>query len=331
MRKITLIPGDGIGPEIVKSVIDAVNESGAKIQWEIREAGLKAIDKYGLPLPEDTIESIKRNRVALKGPVTTQIGKGFKSINVALRQKLNLYANIRPVKKLPGIKTPYDDVDIVIFRENTEDLYAGIEHRIDENRVEAIKLITRDASRRIALKAFEYAKKNNRKKVTAIHKANIMKQSDGLFLDEVRNVSLDYHDIQYNEMIVDNACMNLVMHPERFDVLVTENLYGDILSDLCAGLVGGLGLVPGMNIGDDYAVFEAVHGSAPDIAGKNVANPTAILLSAAEMLKYIGEGGPSLKIHDAVDKVLAEGVYLTPDIGGSCSTQEMTERICHFI
>ncbi|HHV83852.1 MAG TPA: isocitrate/isopropylmalate dehydrogenase family protein, partial [Tepidanaerobacter syntrophicus] len=273
MHKITLIPGDGIGPEITDAVKSIIAASGVDVLWDVQEVGQKALQIYGNPLPDVAIESIKANKIALKGPVTTQIGKGFKSINVTLRQTFDLYANIRPVKSLAGVKTPFSDVDMVIFRENTEDLYAGIENVINEDRVEAIKVITRKASRRIAEKAFEYAHQNNRKKVTAVHKANIMKKSDGLFLEETRRTADKYSDIAYDELIVDNTCMKLVQQPEKFDVIVTENLYGDIISDLCAGLVGGLGVVPGMNVGEDYMIFEAVHGSAPDIAGKNIANP----------------------------------------------------------
>lgn len=331
MYRITLIPGDGIGPEIVEPVKEAVKAAGVAIDWDIKEAGQTAVDKYGSPLPDDVIESIKLNKIALKGPVTTQIGRGFKSINVTLRQKLDLYANIRPVKSLPGIRSKYQDIDIVLFRENTEDLYAGIENVIDNERVEAIKVITRKASRRIAVSAFEYSIKYNRAKVTAVHKANIMKLSDGLFLDEVRKVSSLYPQIEYNEIIVDNACMKLVMNPEKFDVIVTENLYGDILSDLCAGLVGGLGVVPGMNVGNDCVIFEAVHGSAPDIAGKNIANPIAILLSAIEMLKYIGETSAASKINNAINKLLSDGRYLTPDLGGVSSTDEMSKELCSII
>jgi isocitrate dehydrogenase (NAD+) len=331
MYNITLIHGDGIGPEItdaVKAVIDAV---GVAVQWDVQQVGQKALNEYGNPLPQPVVDSIKANRVALKGPVTTQVGKGFKSINVTLRQTLDLYANIRPVKSLPGIKSLYQDVDMVIFRENTEDLYAGIENVIDEDRVEAIKVITRQASRRIVDKAFEYAHHNNRKKVTAIHKANIMKKSDGLFLEEARKVAQQYKDIQYDEMIVDNACMKLVQQPEKFDVIVTENLYGDIISDLCAGLVGGLGIVPGMNVGEDCVIFEAVHGSAPDIAGKNIANPLALLLSAVEMLRHLGEFKAAESIEKAVKDLLKVRNCLTPDLGGSSTTTEMTKELCHLI
>ncbi|MDD4569823.1 MAG: isocitrate/isopropylmalate dehydrogenase family protein [Tepidanaerobacteraceae bacterium] len=331
MHNITLIPGDGIGPEItdaVKTVIDAV---GVTVQWDVKQVGLKALKECEDPLPQSAIDSIKANKIVLKGPVTTQVGRGFKSINVTLRQTFNLYANIRPIKSMQGIRTLYDDIDMVIFRENTEDLYAGIENVISENRVEAIKVITRQASRRIAEKAFHYSRQNHRKKVTAIHKANIMKKSDGLFLEEARKVAEKYEDIQYDELIVDNACMKLVQQPQMFDVILTENLYGDIISDLCAGLVGGLGIIPGMNVGDDYMIFEAVHGSAPDIAGKNIANPLAILLSAVEMLKYIHEQGAASSIQNAIYRLLETKNYLTPDLGGSATTTEMTEELCRLI
>jgi len=268
MHSVTLIPGDGIGPEITGAVKTVIDAAGVDIHWDEQQVGQNALEKYGSPLPEHVIESIKANKVALKGPVTTHVGKGFKSINVTLRQTFDLYANIRPVKTLPGINGLFKDVDIVIFRENTEDLYAGIENIVDEDRVEAIKVITRKASRRIVEKAFEYAVLHGRKKVTAIHKANIMKKSDGLFLEEARKVAEKYRDINYEELIVDNACMQLVQKPGKFDVIVTENLYGDIISDLCAGLVGGLGVVPGINEGQELTIFEAVHGTAPDIAGK---------------------------------------------------------------
>lgn len=331
MHKITLIFGDGIGPEITEAVKAVIAAAGVDILWDVQEVGQKALKAYGNPLPDTAIESIKANKIALKGPVTTQIGKGFKSINVTLRQTFDLYANIRPVKSLPGVKTPFTGIDMVIFRENTEDLYAGIENVINEDRVEAIKLITRKASHRIAEKAFEYARQNNRKKVTAVHKANIMKKADGLFLEEVRKTADKYSDIAYDELIVDNACMKLVQQPQKFDVIVTENLYGDIISDLCAGLVGGLGVVPGMNVGEDCMIFEAVHGSAPDIAGKNIANPLALLMSAVEMLKAIGETGAADSIQSAIYKLLKDGKCLTPDLGGSATTGEMAKELCRLI
>lgn len=331
MYNVTLIPGDGIGPEITEAVKAVIDAAGAKICWDEQEVGQKALEKYGDPLPKHVIESIRANKVALKGPVTTQIGKGFKSINVTLRQTFDLYANIRPVKSLPGVNSIFNNVDIVIFRENTEDLYAGIENAIDDDRVEAIKVITRKASRRIAQKAFEYAKAHGRKKVTAIHKANIMKKADGLFLEEARKVAEKNKDIKYEELIVDNACMQLVQHPEKFDVIVTENLYGDIISDLCAGLVGGLGVVPGINEGQEFTIFEAVHGSAPDIAGKNIANPLALILSAVEMLKHLGEDTAAHAIRNGVFDLLKRGKNLTPDLGGSATTHEMTKELCSLI
>lgn len=331
MHNITLIPGDGIGPEITDAVKAVVDAAGVKICWDLQIVGQKAIKEYGTPLPEAAIESIKANKIALKGPVTTQVGKGFKSINVTLRQTFDLYANIRPVKTLPEITTLYKDIDIVIFRENTEDLYAGIENVIDDSRVEAIKIITRKASRRIAEKAFEYAKLHGRKKVTAIHKANIMKKTDGLFLEETRRVAEKYKEVKYDELIVDNACMKLVQQPGKFDVIVTENLYGDIISDLCAGLVGGLGIVPGINMGEDYVIFEAVHGSAPDIAGKNIANPLALILSTVEMLKHLGELAAAKSIHKAIYDLLKAGKCLTPDLGGCATTDEMTKELCRKI
>lgn len=331
MHKITLIPGDGIGPEITEAVKAVIAASGVDILWDVQEVGKKALEAYGNPLPDSAVESIKTNKIALKGPVTTEVGKGFRSINVTLRQTFDLYANIRPVKSLPGIKTPFAGIDMVIFRENTEDLYAGIENVINEDRVEAIKVITREASRRIAEKAFEYARQNNRKKVTAVHKANIMKKSDGLFLEETRKAADKYSDIVYDELIVDNTCMKLVQQPQKFDVIVTENLYGDIISDLCAGLVGGLGVVPGMNIGEEYMIFEAVHGSAPDIAGKNIANPLALLMSSVEMLKAIGETEAADSIQSAIYKLLEDGKHLTPDLGGSATTSEMTQELCRLV
>jgi isocitrate dehydrogenase (NAD+) len=331
MHNITLLPGDGIGPEITESVKSVLDAAGVAIRWDEYQVGQSALEKCGNPLPDIVIESIKSNKIALKGPVTTQIGGGFKSINVLLRQTLDLFANIRPVKSLPGVKSLFRDIDIVIFRENTEGLYSGIEHVIDENRVEATKVITRSACRKIVTKAFDYAGQNRRNKVTAVHKANIMKKSDGLFLEEARITADKNNDIQYEELIVDNACMQLVQRPEEFEIIVTENLYGDIISDLCAGLVGGLGVVPGINAGNEYMVFEAVHGSAPDIAGKNRANPLALLLSAVEMLKFLQEREAADSIQKAVYKLLEMGNCLTPDLGGSASTTEMTQELCHLI
>ena len=289
MRTITLINGDGIGPEISDAVVKIINATGLKIDWDIQTAGADVIETDGTPLPDRVLESIKRNKIALKAPVTTPIGKGFRSVNVQLRKSLDLYANLRPCKNLPNVKTKFDNVDIVVVRENTEDLYAGIERQVDADTAESIKIITRKASERIAKFAFDYAVKNDRKEVCCVTKANIMKLSDGLFLECFRNVAKNYPQIKTREILVDNVCMQLVQNPCQFDVLVLPNLYGDIVSDLCAGLIGGLGVAQGANIGLDCAVFEPVHGSAPDIKGQNKANPTALLLSAVEMLKYIGE------------------------------------------
>lgn len=327
MRKITLIPGDGIGPEVVDSVVRVIDAAGVKIEWEKVEAGAQALEKYGTVLPENVIESIKRNGVALKGPVGTPIGEGFSSVSVKLRKDLNLYANLRPIKSLKGIKSKYDNVDLIVVRENTEGLYSGIEHEVVPGVVESLKIITEKASTRIAQYAFQYAEAKHRKKITAIHKANIMKLSDGLFLDCARKVSLDYPQIQYDEMIVDNACMQLILNPHQFDVLLLENLYGDIISDLCAGLIGGLGVAPGANIGHKRAVFEAIHGNAPDIAGKNIANPIALILSSVLMLEYIGENDAAERISTAVHNTVMKGEGFTPDLGGVGTTTEITERI----
>jgi isocitrate dehydrogenase (NAD+) len=326
---ITLIPGDGIGPEVSESVVRIFTVAGLDIEWDRHDAGVLAFEKTSETLPASLLDSVKRNKVALKGPVTTPIGQGFTSVNVGLRKALDLYANLRPVRNLPGVQSRYADVDLVIVRENTEDLYAGLEHEVVPGVVESLKIITERASTRIARFGFEYARKYGRKRVTAIHKANIMKLSDGLFLDCTRKVSREYTDIVYDERIVDAACMHLVMNPEKLDVLLLPNLYGDIVSDLCAGLVGGLGVVPGANLGTDAAVFEAVHGSAPDIALKNLANPTALLLSALMMLDHIGERETSAGIRAALDKVLTDGAVRTRDLGGSASTTEFTDAICH--
>lgn len=327
MKTITLIPGDGIGPEISDAVTKIIDAAGVKINWDIQSAGADVAEKEGTPLPDRVIDSIKKNKIALKAPVTTPIGKGFRSVNVALRKSLDLYACLRPAKNIPGIKTRFDNVDLIVVRENTEDLYAGIERQIDENKAESIKIITREASERIADYAFDYAVKNNRKKVTAVSKANICKLSDGLFLEAARAVAKKYPQIEYNEILVDNLCMQLVINPSKFDVLVLPNLYGDIVSDLTSGLIGGLGVAQGANIGKDCAVFEPVHGSAPDIKGQNKANPTALLLSACMMLDYIEEKDSSLKIKQALYKVLEEGRILTQDLGGSASTTEFRDEI----
>jgi len=327
MHKITLIPGDGIGPEVTGATRKVIDASGVSIDWEVVEAGEKVMGEYGTPLPDYVLESIKKNKIALKGPITTPVGKGFRSVNVTLRKTLNLYANLRPIKTLPGVKSRYENIDLVVVRENTEDLYAGIERQINPDAAESIKVITREASERIAQFAFDYAIKNKRKKITAVHKANIMKLSDGLFLDSFRNIAKNYPDIEAEDLIVDNTCMQMVVRPERFDILVLPNLYGDIVSDLGAGLIGGLGVAPGANIGLDGAVFEPVHGSAPDIAGQGKANPLACLLSGVLMLKYIGERQAGEKIEQAIYAVLEEGKAVTYDLGGTASTNQMADAI----
>ncbi|KGO13933.1 isocitrate/isopropylmalate dehydrogenase family protein [Clostridium botulinum] len=324
---ITLIPGDGIGPEVTEAARKVIDAVGADINWHVVEAGEKVLDQYGTPLPDYVLDSIKETKVALKGPVTTPVGKGFRSVNVTLRKSLNLYANIRPVKSYKGIKSRYENVDLIIVRENTEDLYAGIEHMIGDDIAESIKVITKKASDRIVDYAFNMARKENRNKVTAVHKANIMKLSDGLFLNCAKEVASKNKDINFEDVIVDAMAMKLVLNPEKYDVLVMPNLYGDILSDMAAGLVGGLGLLPGANIGYEGAVFEAAHGAAPDIAGKNKANPTACILSGAMMLNYIGENEKAKKIENAIEKVFVEGKYITEDLGGSSTTEEFTKAI----
>ena len=326
MTQITLIHGDGIGPEISDSVMKIIEASGLKISWDIQTAGADVIEQEGTPLPERVLNSIKKNKVALKAPVTTPIGKGFRSVNVQLRKSLDLYANLRPCKNLPNVKTKFENVDIVVVRENTEDLYAGLERQVDKDTAESIKVITRDASERICKFAFDYAVKNDRKEVCVVTKANIMKLSDGLFLDCYRQIAENYPQIKKREILVDNLCMQLVQNPSQFDVLVLPNLYGDIVSDLCAGLIGGLGVAQGANIGLDYAVFEPVHGSAPDIKGQNKANPTALLLSAIEMLKYIGENEYAEKIEKALFKTLSQSKF-TCDLGGALSTSEFTDAV----
>ncbi len=327
MKKVTLIPGDGIGPEISDSVKLIIEKAGLAIDWDIQSAGADIAEKEGSPLPKRVIDSIKSNKVALKAPVTTPIGKGFRSVNVALRKELDLYANVRPCKNIKGIKTPFENVDLVVIRENTEDLYAGIERQIDNDTAESIKIITRKASERIAKYAFDYAVKHNRKKVHAVTKANICKLSDGLFLECARHIAQNYPQIEYKEILVDNLCMQLVQNPSQFDVLVLPNLYGDIVSDLTAGLIGGLGVAQGANIGTDCAVFEPVHGSAPDIKGQNKANPTALLICAINMLKHINENETAEKIEHALYKVIEEGKVLTPDLGGNATTTEYTQEI----
>jgi len=326
MRTITLINGDGIGPEISDAVVRIIDAAGLKIDWDVQTAGAEVIEAEGTPLPSRVLESIRRNKVALKAPVTTPIGKGFRSVNVQLRKELDLYANLRPCKNLPNVKTVFNDVDLIVVRENTEDLYAGIERQVDDDTAESIKIITRKASERICKFAFDYAVNNNRSEVCVVTKANIMKLSDGLFLDTYRNVSLNYPNIKTREILVDNLCMQLVQKPSQFDVLVLPNLYGDIVSDLCAGLIGGLGVAQGANIGHDCAVFEPVHGSAPDIKGQNKANPTALLLSAIEMLRYIKEFEYADKIEKALFKTLEQNIC-TSDLGGSADTITFTNAV----
>jgi isocitrate dehydrogenase (NAD+) len=325
----TLIPGDGIGPEVAEATVRAVQATGVDICWRRAELNEAIILEAGKTLPQYLLDSLHETRVGLKGPVTTPIAEGFQSVNVALRKALDLFANVRPIKTLPGIKTRFQDVriDMVIFRENTEDLYSGLEHEIVKDVVTSLKVITRTASERIARYAFSYAQKNGRKQVTAIHKANIMKLADGLFLRCCREVSKEYPEIQYKELIVDNASMQLVLRPETFDILLLPNLYGDIVSDLAAGLVGGLGIVPGANMGESHAVFEAVHGSAPDIAGQGKANPTALMLSAVMLLIHLGEAEAARKLQNAVEAVYREGKHLTGDVGGTASTQEFTDAV----
>jgi isocitrate dehydrogenase (NAD+) len=324
---VTLIPGDGIGPEVAAAAVRVLSATGIEFQWETVMAGAEAAGREGNPLPPAVLESIRRNRVALKGPTATPIGTGHRSVNVALRKTLDLYANLRPVQTLPGVKSRYDGVDLVVVRENTEDLYSGLEHVVVPGVVESIKIITERASTRIARFAFDYARAHGRKRITAVHKANIMKLSDGLFLDCCRAVAAVHTDIAYDEMIVDNTCMQLVLDPTRFDILLLENLYGDIVSDLCAGFIGGLGMAPGANIGEEAAVFEAVHGSAPDIAGKNKANPMALILSGTMMLDHLGEHEAADRVRAAVHAVLREGKKLTGDLGGTAGTTELAEAI----
>jgi isocitrate dehydrogenase (NAD+) len=332
-HQVTLIPGDGIGPEVAEATVRAVDATGVKIEWERVEAGARALAELGQLIPDDVFASLEMTHVGLKGPTATPIAGGHQSINVALRKKLGLYTNFRPVKMLPGLKTRFSDLalDLAIFRENTEDLYSGLEHEVVPGVVESLKIITRVASVKISQAAFAYARREGRKKVTAIHKANIMKLSDGLFLKCCREVAAQFPEITYTELIVDNACMQLVMRPETFDLLVMPNLYGDIISDLTAGLVGGLGIVPGANIGDHHAVFEAVHGTAPDIAGKGLANPTALMQSAVLMLAHLGERDASVRLQNAIHKVYAEAKHLTGDVGGKSSTTEFTNAVIEHL
>jgi isocitrate dehydrogenase (NAD+) len=327
-HRVTLIPGDGIGPELAEATRRVLDASGVAFDWEVQDAGEGVMAQYGTPLPDHVLESIRRNKVALKGPITTPVGSGFRSVNVTLRQVLGLYANLRPARSIKGLQTRYEDVDLVIVRENTEDLYAGIEHMVGKDAAESIKIITRAASERIARFAFEYAVANDRRKVTAVHKANIMKMSDGLFLESCRTVAADYAGrIEFEDRIVDNMCMQLVQKPELYDVMVLPNLYGDIVSDLCAGLVGGLGVAPGANIGTEASVFEPVHGSAPKYAGLNKANPTALLLSGVLMLRHLGEQDAAVRVETALREVIAEGKYTTYDLGGPAGTREFADAI----
>ena len=328
-RKITVIPGDGIGPSIIESAIQILTHAGCDFEYEYADAGLVALEKHGELLPQATLDLIEKNKVSLKGPLTTPVGGGFTSINVSLRKKFNLYANVRPVISFKGTKSRYDNIDIITVRENTEGMYSGAgQKRSDDNKsAEAMSIITREGAERIVKFAFELARQEGRKKVTIIHKANILKSTSGLFLEVAREIASHYPDIQSEEMIVDAACMNLVMYPERFDVMVTTNLFGDLLSDLCAGLVGGLGMAPGANIGDGAAIFEAVHGSAPDIAGKNIANPTSVILASIQMLEYLGMQDKAERIREAVRATIESGDRVTRDLGGSASTSEFTQAI----
>lgn len=326
MKRVTLIKGDGIGPEISDAVLKIIASAGVEIDWDVQTAGADVIETEGVPLPDRVLDSVKVNKIALKSPVTTPIGKGFRSVNVQLRKELDLYSNLRPCYNLPGVVTKYEGVDIVVVRENTEDLYAGIERQVDENTAESIKRITREASERIAEFAFDYAVKNNRKEVCVVTKANICKLSDGLFLESARDVAQKYPQIKFREILVDNCCMQLVQNPNQFDVLLLPNLYGDIVSDLCAGLIGGLGIALGANIGKNYAVFEPVHGSAPDIAGQDKANPTAMLMSAIEMLNYIDERDAAERIRKALFATLEAGIK-TADLGGNARCSEFAQAI----
>ena len=330
-HKITLIPGDGIGPEVTKPTLAIIKAAGVDVQWETYLAGAEALKKHGTTIPKTLMDSFEKNRVALKGPVTTPVGEGFASVNVALRQSFNLYANLRPIKNLPGVKARYQGIDLFVVRENTEGLYSGIEHEVVPGVVESLKIMTEKACTRIAKFAFEFARTNGRKKIAAVHKANIMKLSDGLFLDCARKISKGYKSIGFSDVIVDNACLQLVLDPWQFDMLLMENLYGDILSDLAAGLVGGLGVVPGANLGDHHALFETVHGSAPDIKGKNIANPSAMIQAAVMMLRHLSEKAAANRIALALDHVLIRGEVVTRDLGGTASTKKFAEAIIREI
>jgi len=330
MKTITLLPGDGIGPEVTAAALRVLEAAGARFEWESHLAGSEALARTGDPLPREVLDSIERTGVALKGPVTTPVGKGFASVNVRLRRTLDLFANLRPVRTLPGVPSRFQDVDLVVVRENTEGLYSGIEHTVVPGVVESLKVITEKASTRVARFAYRYAEEHGRRRVTVVHKANIMKLSDGLFLDCARSVAAEHPEVETDDRIIDALCMQLVTQPERFDMLLMENLYGDIVSDLCAGLVGGLGVVPGANLGERGAVFEAVHGSAPDIAGRNLANPLALVQSGVMMLRYLGDTAPAERIDAAIASVLAEGVR-TRDLGGRATTTEFTEALVRVI
>jgi isocitrate dehydrogenase (NAD+) len=331
MYRVTCIPGDGIGPEIMAATKVAVAATGVQIEWIDKEAGADVMDKYGTPLPQAVIDSVRETKVAIKGPITTPVGSGFRSVNVGLRKALDLYANLRPAVTIPGVRSRYEGVDLVIVRENTEDLYAGVEHMVGKDAAESIKIITRAGSERIAKFAFEYARREKRKKVTAVHKANIMKCTDGLFLEVAREVAAGYPDIEFEDRIVDNMCMQLVQKPELYDVLLCPNLYGDILSDLCAGLVGGLGVAPGANIGLEMAVFEPVHGSAPKYAGLDKADPTALVLSAVLLLAHLGEPAAAHALFEAVRAVIGEGKRVTYDLGGTAGTKDMGAAIAEEV
>lgn len=329
--KITMIPGDGIGPEISQSTMDIIDATGVEIDWDIVRAGEAVFKETGQLIPDEVYESLETNKIGIKGPMTTPIGKGFRSANVALRKKYDLYTNMRPIQSLGAIKSKFENLDLILFRENTEDLYAGVEEKISEDEMHSIKIITRQGSERIIRRAFEYAEKNNRQHVTVVTKANIMKLTDGLFLDIARQVAEEYPKIPLQEILVDNMAMQLVINPEQFDVIVTQNLYGDILSDLMAGLIGGLGIVPGANIGDNLAIFEAVHGTADNIAGQDLANPTALILSGCLMLDYINESRAAYLIREALDQVLSQPQNFTTDLGGKTSTKEFTSTLIHKI
>jgi isocitrate dehydrogenase (NAD+) len=330
--RVTLITGDGIGPEVTAAAVEVIAAAGGKIAWDMQLGGKAAFEAVGTAVPDALIRSIRRNRVALKGPLETQVGRvGYRSVNVGLRKTFDLYANVRPIRSLKGVETRFSDVDLVVVRENTEDLYSGIEHQIAPGVVESVKVITARASKRIARYAFELARREKRRSVTAIHKANIMKLSDGLFLQCARGVAKAYPRVEYREMIVDNACMQLVLRPQQFDVLLLENLYGDIVSDLCAGLVGGLGVVPGANLGDKIAIFEAVHGTAPDIAGKNLANPLAVIFSSIMLLRHVEQPKPAARLARAVERLLAEKKVRTRDLGGRATTSDVTRRLVELL